>query len=61
MKDKPRYSVQNDSCLIDPVTGNQIIGQRIYDGDTILGEWYDTGNEVMAQRIVDALNVLNKK
>jgi hypothetical protein len=56
-----RYSIQNDSCLNNPVTNTPIIGSRIYDGDTVLGEWYDTGNEIMAQKIVDALNLYEKE
>jgi len=51
-----RYTVQNQCQLVNPVTGQPITGDRIFDGDTVLGEWYDTGNEVMGQRICDALN-----
>ena len=31
-------------------------GDRIYDGDTMLGEWYDNGNEIAGPKIVAALN-----
>ena len=55
-----RYTIQNQCSLLNPVTGAPITGDRIYDGDTVLGEWYDTGNEVMAAKIVEALNSINQ-
>jgi hypothetical protein len=51
-----RYTVQNESALLDPNTGKPITGSRIYNGDYVMGEWYDTGNEIAAPLIVDALN-----
>jgi hypothetical protein len=56
----PKFSIQNQSILyIAPVNGNDfrpITGDRIYIGDFVCGEWYDTGNQIMAPRIVKALN-----
>ena len=54
------FSIQNESVLhIGPTNGLEyrpITGSRIFIGDTVCGEWYDTGNEVMAPRIVQTLN-----
>lgn len=50
------YSVQNNCQLLDPVTGRAVIGDRLYRGDYVFGEWYDTGNYCAASLIVQALN-----
>lgn len=52
----PEYSIQNQCQLLNPNTGSPITGDRLFIGDTVAGEWYDTGNEVMAPRIVETIN-----
>ena len=53
---KAQFTIQNHSSLLEPTSLRPITGDRIFIGDTVCGEWYDTGNEVMAPRIVAALN-----